>query len=151
MDPIMAGPANRLQVFQPVAAAMRAKFAVVDLQRRHAAAPGTSPPIVLEDLLAVLPVDGRYQTSERQAAIGVRVFRDQPLALICRTDEPAVRRSRLGTADVVSGESFGSPSGHFHPANNRLPFRRRALDIRNMTAELALALAPEGTVPARVR
>jgi hypothetical protein len=60
MDPIMAGPANRLQVFQPMAATMRAKFAVVDLQRRHAATAGTSPAIVLEDLLAVLPVDGRY-------------------------------------------------------------------------------------------
>jgi hypothetical protein len=59
MDPVMAGPANRLQIFQAVAAAMRAKSAVVDLQRRGAATAGTSPPIVLEDLLAVLPVDGR--------------------------------------------------------------------------------------------
>jgi len=106
----VAIPTNRLEIIDSVSPAVRAIFAVMDLQRPAAAAAGATATVLLQHDGAVHVVNAVHQGFQGEPLDSPRCFCDHFSAVKCReTDQAAVGRQ---FPDLVSSEALGSFSRH---------------------------------------
>jgi hypothetical protein len=138
MNQPMAIPTNRLQILRPMGPAVRPERAVMDLQPITAAAVDTSPPVSLQNPVAMQPVNRVHQPNQGHSFAPVLGFHDKNVS--GKGAEPEAASAVWNRPYVVACQHLCLSSGY-----NGYPALRRLDNAAELaftgTAECAVAPA----------